>query len=468
MKTRIRFAALLLGLALCATGCSSIGPRDRTVVLPTLEPALALTDDAAAEAFTVQNIDQFAFQTDCLSPNGTRTPIGFAEGHLYIVSGAPGQDLCLKRVDPRYGFYEEAADLGAIDYNDIRLSPDGRYLLYDETDRENGTISLHLFDVEAGESRLVYTCPWATSLLRLDYCFSGDGESFFCWLTYNDNPRIWDADYAWFGGILTMDEDLERVFGQIGAERLPLNEVLRGACREGAAETYFTLEKMEETPDYAYGVVGDLGAAYQKEVLVSEDGSRVAITSYNYESGNRTCYIVEDGAENAAESARYTALLQNGGGEILQITPDAVLGTCVREGDYLPFLGRGTGSVVYWPELSLANAANLIDLRLAPDGEHILTAEYGANGECIVSLYPLDAGRQPMRASRRVLYQSLQEYADLLVTPEQDRVVVLFHNYLLAESGVAEAYSGNEYMPLPRASDASALRASFIATVLEM
>ena len=67
----------------------------------------------------MQNIDQFAFQTDCLSPGGTRTPIGFAEGHLYIVSGAPGQDLCLKRVDPRYGFYEEAADLGAIDYNDI-------------------------------------------------------------------------------------------------------------------------------------------------------------------------------------------------------------------------------------------------------------------------------------------------------------------------------------------------------------
>ena len=68
MKTRIRFAALLLGLALCATGCSSIGLRDRTVVLPTPEPALTLTDDAAAEAFTVQNIDQFAFQTDCLSP----------------------------------------------------------------------------------------------------------------------------------------------------------------------------------------------------------------------------------------------------------------------------------------------------------------------------------------------------------------------------------------------------------------
>ena len=80
MKTRIRFAALLLGLALCATGCSSIGLRDRTVVLPTPEPALTLTDDAAAEAFTVQNIDQFAFQTDCLSPGGTRTPIGFAEG----------------------------------------------------------------------------------------------------------------------------------------------------------------------------------------------------------------------------------------------------------------------------------------------------------------------------------------------------------------------------------------------------
>ena len=74
MKTRIRFAALLLGLALCATGCSSIGLRDRTVVLPTPEPALTLEDDAAAEAFTVQNIDQFAFQTDCLSPGGTRTP----------------------------------------------------------------------------------------------------------------------------------------------------------------------------------------------------------------------------------------------------------------------------------------------------------------------------------------------------------------------------------------------------------
>ena len=91
MKTRIRFAALLLGLALCATGCSSIGLRDRTVVLPTPEPALTLTDDAAAEAFTVQNIDQFAFQTDCLSPSGTRTPIGFSEGHLYIVSGALSQ-----------------------------------------------------------------------------------------------------------------------------------------------------------------------------------------------------------------------------------------------------------------------------------------------------------------------------------------------------------------------------------------
>ena len=139
----------------------------------------------------------------------------------------------------------------------------------------------------------------------------------------------------------------------------------------------------------------------------------------------------------------------------------------VRDGDYLPFLGRGTGSVVYWTELSLANA-NLIDLRLAPDGAHILTAEYGANGECVVCLYPLDAGRQPMQASRRVLYQSLQEYADLLVTPEQDRVVVLSHSYLLAESEVAEAYSGDKYAPTPRASDASALRASFIATVLEM
>lgn len=465
MKTRIRFAALLLGLALCATGCSSIGLRDRTVVLPTPEPALTLTDDAAAEAFTVQNIDQFAFQTDCLSPGGTRTPIGFAEGDLYIVSGAPGQDLCVKRVDPRYGFYEEAADLGAIDYNDIRLSPDGRYLLYDETDHENGVISLYLFDVEAGKSRLVYTCPWASSLLRLDYCFSGDGESFFCWLTFNDNPRIWDADYEWFGGIPTIDEDMDRVFGQIGAENLPLNEVLRGACQEGEAETYFTLETMEETPDYAYGVVGDLGSAYQKEVLVSADGSRVAITTYTPEYG-RTCRIVEDGAEDAAESERYTALLQDGG-ELLQITPDAVLGTCVRDGDYLPFLGRGTGSVVYWTELSLANA-NLIDLRLAPDGAHILTAEYGANGECVVCLYPLDAGRQPMQASRRVLYQSLQEYADLLVTPEQDRVVVLSHSYLLAESEVAEAYSGDKYAPTPRASDASALRASFIATVLEM
>ena len=64
---------------------------------------------------------------------------------------------------------------------------------------------------------------WASSLLRLDYCFSGDGESFFCWLTFNDNTRIWDADYEWFGGIPTMDEDMDRVFGQIGAENLPLN-----------------------------------------------------------------------------------------------------------------------------------------------------------------------------------------------------------------------------------------------------
>lgn len=54
------------------------------------------------------------------------------------------------------------------------------------------------------------------------------------------------------------------------------------------------------------------------------------------------------------------------------------------------------------------------------------------------------------------------------MTPEQDRVVVLSHSYLLAESEVAEAYSGDKYAPTPRASDASALRASFIATVLEM
>lgn len=442
--TRLAAAALALGLLPGMTGCSALGPRDRMVVLPTPEPALVVEEEAGGEAFTVRSTDQFAYRTACSTDgNGFSTPIAFSQGDLYIVYGGPDEPVTLKRVDPRYGFYEEIADLGVLDYEKIGLSPDGRYLLYSQTDRSTETLRLTLVDVGTGEMRCVLQCPRVSTLLTLDFCFSGDGEHFFCWMTYNGSGVSWKEDMEWYGSIQTTLPFPEDV---------PLNEVLRGDCDAGEAETWIVLEEMEATEAYAMEQVGDPGNAYNKSVVISPDGERAAVSYFSPVLGN-VCAFFSGGAEDTAASELYSNLLRNGG-EIFQITEDAVLGACFRGDTYQPFLGRGSG-VVYWTELA---DANLRTLRLSPDGLYALSVEYGADGECLVCVYPLDAARQPRRSGRRVLYQSLQSYADLWIAPEQDRVILLSHNYTVEEDvlekGEAEAVLATE--------------AAYTVTVLEM
>lgn len=447
-------AALCLALGfwlLC--GCAGPFLRDRTVVLPTPTPA-SDPEEAADANFRVSRISPFSFQSGVLDGDGWLTPFAMEGGRLYIALGAPRDGVRLQRVEPRSGFYEEAADLGEIDYNDLRLSPDGRYLLYDEVDfgGDGGgkSLRLTLYDVEAGQGRVVLDLPWLSDDYCLDYAFSGDGTKYFIWLVRNENARLWEKLIEFQGGISGANW-LEEMAA------LPLNEVLWGKCAGGGPETYYVIEEMEKTAEYAGRIYGGDFTAYHKEVHISPDGGR-AVVAYDSPEYGPTAMVLEDGALDEEASTALSLQLQMGG-EVLQVTEAAVLAVSYEGGSFAPFLLRAGGETVVWEEMR--EQGDLLDLHLTPDGAHALAVRYGESGGCVVELYPLTAAGELRAEAARTLYQSLQDYGGLLVEPGQERLAVL------TRAGQV-AYAGNEAYAGEGASGFLDSDAAFTLTVLEM
>ena len=128
MKRRLKIALAYL-LLLALSGCA-IQPGDKTVVLPTPRATENANEQTEENDWTVRRIRQCEVVTGCVDEENQSVALGWSNGKLYVVEGAAGQAVSVRCVDPRYGFFETCAVLGKIDYERLKLSPDGSALLY--------------------------------------------------------------------------------------------------------------------------------------------------------------------------------------------------------------------------------------------------------------------------------------------------------------------------------------------------
>lgn len=444
-------ALLALGAPLALSGCALLSPHDTTVVLPTLEPQQAFREEEGTP-FSVQRINQYAFSTSCISLRNNLPVVGWSSGYLYTVDGAPGERVTVRRVDPRYGFYEDCADLGVLNYNNLSLSSDGRYVAYDVTTQE-GRLELHCYTVASKEDRVVAEYLSPSPWLMMNYAWTQDGESFYYWFELNSNGRAWETEWNRYEGALP---DQMEQFDLLNAEGFPFNQVLRVDARTGSRSTALVIEEMLCTREYIEPV-GGMETAYGKNVWISPDGALILV-NYWLEGTQMRWLLAKDGQEQAAQSRYIEELLIWGGGS-MQLTEHYLLGETMQQSQdkewvNVPFLCRDGSSTANLWELSGSTAYLL---QLSPDEEHLLAVLSGDGGETALWVYELDETGQPRMDTGRLLYQSVQEIASVWVSPDQTRAVILSRsNYY----PMAEEYAGGDALSAPRY--------AYTITVLEM
>lgn len=466
MIRKLAACALAAALACSAAGCAVLAPRDSTVVLPTLPPQTVPEQESGA-AFSVQHMNQYTLTTSCVDLSRLTPCVGWSSGSLYIVDGAPGETVTVRRVDPRYGFFEDCADLGVLNYNNLTLSDDGRYVVYDVTTQDE-RLELHCFTVASGEDRVVADYPNPGPWLGVQIAWAEGGSSFFYWFASNDNARVWEAESEKYTDSFY---DPMAMFDALEAEGFPFNQVLRVDARTGSRSVALTIDEMACTREYAE-CTGGMEAAYDKDVWVSPDGTR--LLAYYWLEGIQTRWLLaQDGQVQQAQSRFIEEQLALGGG-ILQLADEGLLGETMqmdeaKEWTRVPFLCRdGSSAVCFWGLSESAyvnmqvnstvyyvglNESPFVNMQLTPDETHLLVAQSGSAGETAVWVYELDETGQPRMESGQLLYQSVQEVRSVWLSPDQTRAVII------AYSGYATATDGGPD---------SNPRYTFTVTVLEM
>ncbi len=427
-------AALLCALAL-RCGCA-LRPRDKTVVLPTPNREEQTAQQEQGSDWTVRKIRQYEYATRAVGLDPYTTSVGWTQGDLFTVSGAPGEEVSILRVDPRYGFYETCAELGVIDYNRLLLSPDGAYALYDSVDEKGQYIFLTLYDVATGEKHVIADYVNPGPYLMLDFAWSGDGAYFFYWFTVNDNDRIYRREEERYGGLPGVEYYFENIFFR----GLPLTSVIRCRADTRSKSTVLDLKgEINGDVEYAYKSM-DLSAFCYEDVFVTDDGSKLLALYKKYDSSASVLVECGSGAYLQQENASYEHLLERDYVFSIQVTPQYIAGISVGGDRIVPLVSSGS-RVTYLNAL----ASNVyIDMKITPDEEHIITVEHGEEGSSGVYLYQFLPDAAAPVSGRRLLYQTTRSIYDVRVTQDQKQILIFIKNEG-AELVMENSYLEDEY-----------------------
>ena len=445
MKRRLKMALACLML-LALSGCA-IQPGDKTVVLPT--PAAAEGNDAQAEEndWTVRRIRQCEVVTGCVDEENQSVALGWNNGKLYVTEGSGGGAVSVRCVDPRYGFFETCAVLGRISYEKIRLSPNGSAVLY-TVRKDTGETELYLYRVEEKKNEQIAEIPFLSPYLGVDFCWTADGSRFFYWVTASYSDMAYQTEMEIYGGEVPPSQEYwARVRGNTY-----LNQVMRGDTKTGNVKTVLVMHsEMPINANRTEAFGGDLGAAFQKEVLPSADGSYVLARCLNEEDLSWKSVYVD--CETSEYQMRRIERMEN------LIRVGTYYDFCqVAEGDFIlnTYEREEVGIYRYREKGSMQKIASMnanenwyTDVQMTPDGEHILAVEHNVNGESAVVVYSAEDG------GRKLLYQTSRPVSSVRVTPDGNQVLIC------TVSGTQVTENQDGYVEDDN-------KVAFIVTILEM
>lgn len=411
MKTIFKAAILLIITMLC--GCSYQN-YTKTVVLPIQNTDANSESHTTDEDWTLKKIYQYQYSSSDISysSKGLLSSIGWAgdEHLLYTVDGGRGEEVTINKVDIRYGFYEECANLGILNYNQMQLSPDGKYLLYD-TDSEDGSqVILNVYSIADQTTRQIITLPNPYPYLMMDYIWSGDGTNFFFYFTLNRDSELMDK--------LSNTE----VYG--------LEELM---------DYYNTLFTSEEIGNLLFKIMGynidedqvkyladidqqstDSPSLFplQKEVLSNADGSILISMDMDDFSFSIIDSTTDDNNLTLSPDYYYDLGFQSPF-SIYQITSNYI---CTK-GDYNELIyfinAKSPDTVLTDPTLIGEN-----DILLTNDESHALQIQYGDDDESYLYLYTCTKDNPSTLTDKTLLYQTKDKLSDITITPNDKQIII--------------------------------------------
>lgn len=414
MKWRLKIALAYL-LLLALSGCA-IQPGDKTVVLPTPRATENANEQTEENDWTVRRIRQCEVVTGCVDEENQSVALGWSNGKLYVVEGAAGQAVSVRCVDPRYGFFETCAVLGKIDYERLKLSPDGSALLY-TVRKEMGETELYLYRVKQKKAEKVADIPFLSPYLGVDFCWTADGSRFFYWVTSSFSDKPYQMEMEMYGGeVPPTQEYWARIRGNIY-----LNQIMRGDAKTGNVKTVLAMHSEMPISENRMEVFGeDLATAFLKEVSPSEDGSCV-LARYLSQEELSWKYVYADcetGEYKMRQIERLENLIPTGKSySIEQVTQDGFLLNTYEKKDVSIELYQERGTL---KKISSMNSGEYwyTDMQMAPDGSHVLAVEHRMDGESAVSVYSTEDG------GRKLLYQTARPIVSVHVTPDGKQVLI--------------------------------------------
>lgn len=412
MKTIFKAASLLLMITMFC-GCSYQN-YTKTVVLPTQNTDVNPESRATDEDWTLKKIYQYQYSSSdtSYSSKGLLSSIGWAgdEHLLYTVDGGREEEVTINKVDIRYGFYEECANLGTLNYNQMKLSPDGKYLLYDTNSEDNSQVILNLYSIGDQTTSQIITLPNPHPYLMIDYIWSGDGNNLFFYFTLNRDSEFLDK-------LSELDE-------------YQLEELM---------DYYISLYTSEEQDNLLFKIMGyniddgqvkylahidqhatDFPSLYplKKEVLSNADGS--ILLSMDMDNFSFSIIDSTTDANNLTLSTNY---YYNLGFQspfyIYQVTSNYI---CAK-GDYnelICFINSKSPDIVLTdPALVGQN-----DVLLTNDESHALQIEYGDDDESYIYLYTCAKDDPSTLTDKTLLYQTKDKLSDITITPDDKQIII--------------------------------------------
>lgn len=427
MRKIYKTTVLFLFISLLS-GCSYQNYQ-KTIVLPVEASDEAAKTQPSDEDWSLKRIYQYQYSSNDLSFSNKEvfSSIGWSgnEHLLYTLDGRRGEDVIINRVDIRYGFYEECANLGPIDYNQMQLSPDGRYLLYDTYSEDKSQVLLNLYSISAQNTSQIAALPYPEPSLMLDYTWSGDSSTIFFYYVPKRLPKVIDksSDKA-VSEAASIDE---KAFYSEEHGNL-LVEVMSYNLNRGKTE-YFCIENQE------YENAEGFGLSLNKQVLSNVFGTKILATlPYNDN------FFIADLSADKRLSMSYDYYSERGKEAppfiFSQITDHYL---CARD-EYEEF---NYFISLDYPDMKLSKISYMegSDILLSNDESHLIQIEHYGDEESIIYLYTCVDNNPSTLSDKELLYQTKDDISDIFITPDDRHIIIRTQNQESLSTFVHEAES---------------------------
>lgn len=452
--------AIPLTLLICLLSGCSYQTYTKTVVLPSRNKESAAESPTEDGDWTLKRIYQYQYASnnvlysDIYTINGSsdtnryQTSYGWSgdEHLLYTLDGGKGEEVIINKVDIRYGFYEECANLGLLNYNQMQLSPDGKYLLYDVNSDDGNSVNLNLYCIADQSTKQILEFPHTDPSFVLDFTWAGDGSCFFAWFALSKDATMIDKIFSennaselsdYYKSILITEEG-ESLFNQL------IYYNLKDEQRKHIS--YFN-ENYIDNESIMDSIV---------TIIPSTDGSRILV---KYNMGFEFSIINTSTEEIINLESSYIASYG--------IDPQPYLFSQITDNYICAF--DNNDSTKYFinyeiPDIRISKPS-IPENRflLTNDETHLIQIEYGDNKETLVYLYTCSNNNPKTLTEKTLLYQCKDEISMMSVTPDNKYII------LHTQNNNELSYSSNE------ATDADGnyleqrtISADYLITVLEL